>query len=79
MKPREIKAKLIWEGGVWRSEVIGETKFAVTLESGSLDALVERVKIAVQDILEIDFKYTGDIDFIFQAERVDSLKSRLSA
>ena len=67
--------KLLWEEGVWHTEVVDED-FCVTLESGSLDALIERVKIAIQEILEVDFKHTGDIQFNFQAERMDSVKSR---
>ena len=73
-----IKVKLVWDDGVWCSEV-DDKDFCVTLESGSLDALVERVKIAVQDILEVDFKYSGDIEFLFQAERADTIKSRIIA
>ena len=71
---RKCVVKLIWEEGVWRSET-ADNDFCVVLESGSMDALIERVKIAVLDILETDFKYTGDIQFIFQAERVDNIKS----
>ena len=62
---KTIKVKLVWDDGVWRSEV-DDKDFCVTLESGSLDALVERAKIAVQDILEVDFKFIGDIEFLFQ-------------
>ena len=72
---RECTVKLFWEEGVWHSEAVDE-EFDLILESGSLDALVERVKIAVQEILEVDFKYTGDIRFLFQAERIDNMKSR---
>ena len=72
---KEIKVKLIWDEGVWHSEIVDE-KFCVTLEHGSFDALIERVKIAVQDILEIDFKYTGDIQFLFQTERVDNMMAK---
>ena len=75
---RTINVKLVWDDGVWCSEV-DEKDFCVTLESGSLDALVERVKIAIQDIFEVDFKYTGDIEFLFQAERADTMKSRIIA
>jgi len=78
MGARQCKVKLIWEDGIWRSAAVDE-EFAVTLESGSLDALIERVKIAVQDILEMDFNYTGDIKFLFQAKRVDALKANKRA
>ena len=69
--------KLFWDEGMWHTEAVDED-FCLVLESGSLDALVERAKIAIQDILEQDFQYTGDIQFHFHAERVDSIKSRAS-
>jgi hypothetical protein len=75
---KTIKVKLVWDNSVWCSEV-DEKDFCVTLESGSMDALIERVKIAVQDILEVDFKYTGDIEFLFYAERADIIKTRTVA
>ena len=71
------KIKLIWAEDVWHSETIDEA-FCLTLESGSLDALIERVKIAAQDIFEVDFNYTGDIQFHFQAERMDNMITRAS-
>jgi len=67
--------KLNWDDGIWYSEVV-DGEFGVTLEHGSYDALIERVKIAVQDIYEVDFGYTGDIQFIFQTERVDNIISK---
>ena len=72
---RKYTVKLTYEEGTWCSDVAGDG-FSVVLESGSFDALVERVKIAVQDILEVDFGYTGEIELVFQAERVDRLRSR---
>ena len=73
---RKCTIKLFWDEDMWHSEAVDED-FGLTLESGSLDALVERVKIAVQEILEIDFKYSGDIQFLFQAERIDNMRSRV--
>ena len=69
--------KLFWDEGTWHTEAVDED-FCLVLESGSLDALIERAKIAIQDILEQDFEYTGDIQFHFLAERVDNMKSRAS-
>ena len=73
-----IEVNINWEDGIWQSEITNE-EFSAVLESGSLDALVERVKVVVQEILEIDFKYTGDIEFVFQAERTDNMKARVTA
>jgi len=36
----------------------------VTLEEGSFDALVVRMKIAVQDIAEVELGHTGDIELV---------------
>ena len=72
---KKCTVKLIWDEGVWHSE-IADAEFCVTLEHGSFDALIERVKIAVQDILETDFKYTGDIQFLFQTERMDNMRAK---
>jgi len=72
------KLKLTWDDGIWYSETI-DAEFNVTLESGSLYALVERVKTAIYDILEVDFKHIGDIEFLFCAERSDNIKSRIIA
>jgi len=57
---KNINVKFIWddEDDVWNSTC---EEFGVTLASGSFDALVERVKFAVRDILEVDYGYKGEI------------------
>jgi len=72
-----VTVKMHWGEGAWHSELI-DAEFACTLESTSYDTLVERVKVAVQDIYEVDFKYSGDIQFFFQSERVDNLRAQAS-
>ena len=69
-------AKLLWDDGVWCSEVFTETgkNVRLTLESGSFDALVERVKAALPEMLELNFGYKGDIKVVFEAERYDDIK-----
>ena len=69
--------KMVWEDDIWCAESI-DMEFDLVLESDSFDTLIERVKIAVKDILEVDFKYTGDIQFVFQAERMDNVKGLVS-
>ena len=65
--------KLIWneEEKFWHSESMDE-KFGLTLESGSLDALIERVKMAIPEMYEL-IGYTGEIDLSFEIERTDKL------
>ena len=69
-------AKLIWDDGFWHSDVStdNEENVGLTLESGSFDALVERVKIALPEMLELNFGYLGDIQLSFEVERHDNLK-----
>ena len=73
-----IEVKINWEEEIWQAETVNE-EFSAVLESSSLDALIERVKTVVLEVLEVDFKYTGDIKFLFQAERIDNMKSRVIA
>jgi hypothetical protein len=68
--------KIIWNDGVWYSKVSTDSgeNVRLTLESGSFDALVERMKIAIPEMLELNFGYVGDIQLSFDVERYDSLK-----
>jgi len=68
--------KLIWDDGFWHSDVLANTheNVGLTLESGSLDALVERVKIALPEMLELNFGYVGDIKIAYEIERNDDIK-----
>ena len=65
--------KLIWndEEKFWYSESTDE-RFGLTLESGSLDVLIERIKMAVPDMYEL-IGYTGEINLSFAIERTDKL------
>ena len=74
----ESRIKLIWseEEKFWYSKSMDE-RFGLTLESGSIDALIERVRIAVPELLETT-GYTGDINISFEVERVDRLKAMAS-
>ena len=67
--------RLIWseDEKFWYSKSMDE-RFGLTLESGSIDALIERVKIAVPELLE-EIGYSGDIDICFEVERVDKLRA----
>jgi len=65
------RVKLIWseEEKFWYSKSMSD-EFGLTLESGSLDVLIERVRIAVPGLLEA-IGYFGDIDLSFEIERRD--------
>ena len=65
--------KLIWseEEKIWYSESLNE-QFGLTLESGSLDVLIERVKMTVPEMCEL-VGYKGDINLSFEIEREDKI------
>jgi hypothetical protein len=48
----------------------------ITLEEGSFDALVVRMKIAVQEIAELELGHKGDIKLIItMQDRVEEIKA----
>ena len=48
----------------------------LTLEEGSLDALVVRMKIAIQEIAELELGYKGDIKLIITIQdRIEEIKA----
>ena len=67
------KIKLIWcsKEKFWYSKSMDD-RFGLTLESGSLDVLIERVKMAIPGMFE-EIGYTGAVDLIFEIERTDKL------
>ena len=72
--------KLIWDDDIWRSEVFTESAqdVCLVLEFGSCDALIERVKIALPEMLALNFGYVGDVQLSFEIERKDHIKARKS-
>jgi hypothetical protein len=69
----DCTVKLIWdkETDRWHSET--DDNLCITLESGSFDALVERVRIAAPEMLELNCGYTGPINLSFEAERQETI------
>jgi len=47
--------------------------FAMTLDHGSFDALLERVKIAMYDIAENDLGYKGEVKMKLEIDRTVSM------
>jgi len=76
----ECKARLIWDDGIWYSEVLTDKgeDVRLTLESNSFDVLAERVRVALPEMLELNFGYAGDILLSFEADRQDSIKAAAS-
>jgi len=64
---KTCKIKMIWDDGVWIAE--SEDELGIVLECNSFDNLVERVRQAVPEMLELNYNYSGDFQIHFEAER----------
>ena len=66
----EYEIILTWddEASVWIAE--SQDVPGLILESGSFDALVERVKVAVPDLLALDGNDHAQVKLHFKAERL---------
>lgn len=71
---KTIKINLGWdeESDRWYTDTNDVPGMA--LDSGSLDALIEKVRLIAPDMLELNLGYTGPIQFHFAAERVDTIR-----
>ena len=58
-----------------RWTAVSDDKYGLVLESNSIEALMERVKIAMPDMLEFTCGYTGPIKLHFKAERTAQLEA----
>ena len=48
----------------------------ITLEEGSFDALVVRMKVAIQEIVELELGFKGDIKLlIIMKNRIENIKA----
>ncbi len=65
----EYTVLLTWddEARVWNAT---NDEIPIVLESGSADALIERVKIAVPEMLELNGKEYKNVRLLFKAERL---------
>ena len=70
---RNCTIKMVWDDGVWCAE--SEDELGIVLESNSFDTLVERVRIAVPEMFELNFGYTGNVRVAFETERIDTLEA----
>ena len=72
---KKCTVRMIWADGIWYTKANEDAGFGLTLESSSFDNLVERVRIAVPEMFEESFGYTGEIEIIYQVERSDNVKA----
>ena len=71
----EYKVRMDWDSETERWTAVIEDGIRLVLESSSYDALVERVKIAVRDILEVDMKYRGAFTLRFETDSVVHMRA----
>jgi hypothetical protein len=64
--------KMIWDDGYWCASA--NEPLHITLEAGSYDALIERVRMAAPEMLELNTGYTGPFKLNFVTERTDTLQ-----
>jgi len=64
--------KMIWDDGIWYTST--NEDLGITLESESFDLLVERVRLAVPEMLELNCGYIGEFKLVFEVIRTDIMK-----
>jgi len=67
--------KMIWDSDAKRWAAVGSTGMGLVLESDSFDTLIERVKLAAPEMIELNLGYKGSINLHFITERVDHLEA----
>ena len=64
--------KMIWDDGIWYTST--DVDLGITLESASFDTLVERVRLAAPEMLELNCNYIGDFQLVFETVHTDAMK-----
>ena len=72
----DCTVKFIWydDERIWVASSSND-EFALTLDHGSFDALLEKVKIAAADIAENDLGYNGEVKMKLEIERTVSISA----
>ena len=70
---KTCKIKMSWDDDKWIAE--SEDELGIVLESSSFDHLVDRVRDAVPEMLELNCAYKGDFQLHFEAERLETMKA----
>ena len=73
---KKCTVKLVWDDGIWYTKA--DEELGIVLESSSFDTLIERVRMAVPEMLELNCGYKGDVQLSFEAERIDNLKTKVA-
>jgi len=72
----EFIVKCTWydDENIWVAQSSND-KFAMTTDHGSFDALLERVKIIIEDVAEVELGYKGDIKIVLDVVRTINLST----
>ena len=73
----ELTVKFTWydDERIWLA-TSSTDDFALTLDHGSFDALLERVTIAIQDIAEHDLRYDGEVTLRPEIDRLVRIRGK---
>jgi hypothetical protein len=66
----KFKVTFVWDEDRWYTK---SKELGMTLEHGSFDALVERVRMAAPEMAELNYGNVGEIQLQFDIKRVDKL------
>ena len=66
--------KLIWDDESCKWHCESDDIPGLLLESNSCDALIERIRMAAPEMLELNCNYTGTIQLSFETIRIDNLE-----
>ena len=65
--------KLIWDNETNRWYTETDDVPGLVLESASFDSLVDKVRLAAPEMLELNCNYTGPVHLFFEAERIEKV------
>ena len=63
---------------IWISSIVDD-RISLTLDCGSFDGLLEKVKIILYDMIENDLGYTGDVNLKIETQRVVNMNIEAKA
>ena len=65
--------KLVWDGEVKRWHTVTDDNLCLGLEADTCDGLVEQVRLAAPEMLELNCGYVGPINLTFEVERKEHI------
>ena len=66
---------MVWNSEVKRWAALGSPEMGLVLEADSFDYLLERVKAAAPEMIELNFNYKGPINLHFVTECAEHLEA----